>query len=115
MHINILNSTLRRSMHCSFEHKNYMYIVGGYSFAVKSDAISFISRMNIKDFKWEHSIDRRSSTVVNRSNRRYYSNMYFKQPKLDLPQHRYAHSCVVDEENVRITIFLSSFIYPLFK
>lgn len=91
------NSTLRRAFHCSFEYKRYLYVIGGYSF---SNAISFVSRVNLTDLKWEHSIDRKPSTIVNRSNRRFFSDVNFKQPKIDLPQARYAHSCVLDVENV---------------
>ena len=93
-----MNSKLRRGLFCSFEYKNYYYVVGGYSFMMKSQ--SFVSRLDLNTFKWEHALDRKSSTVVNRANRRFFSSFNFKQPRLDLPESRYAHSCVVDEENV---------------
>jgi hypothetical protein len=96
-----LNSTLRRAYYCSFEYKNYFYIIGGYSFR----PITLISRLNLIDFKWEHALDRRapsSSAIVNRSNRRFYSSQTYKQNKLDLPQSRYAHSCALDEINVSL-------------
>ena len=93
-----LNSTLRRAMHCSFSYKNFMYIIGGYTFS--APALSFVSRFNLETHKWEHHLDRKTSTVINRSNRKFFSNSNFKQPKLDLPQQRYAHTCSIDPKNV---------------
>lgn len=97
----LLYSNLRRAFHCSFEHKNYLYVVGGYSF---SKSLSFISRLNLVDLKWEHDLDRKASTIVNRSNRKYFSNTNFnsRQLKLDLPQSRYAHSCALDPDDVNL-------------
>jgi hypothetical protein len=97
-HVNNLNSKLRRGLFCSFEYKNYYYVIGGYSFVFKSQ--SFVSRLDLNTLKWEHSLDRKPSTVVNRANRRFFSSFNFKHPRLDLPESRYAHSCVIDEENV---------------
>lgn len=94
---NGLNSNLRRAFHCSFEYNNYLYLIGGYSF---SKTTSFVSRLNLLESKWEHDFDRKSSTIVNRSNRKLYSNTDFKEPKLDLPENRYAHSCALDSDNV---------------
>ena len=74
-------------------------MIGGYSF-IKSH--SFVSRQDLTSLKWEHSLDRKASTVVNRANRRFFSSFNFKQPKLDLPELRYGHSCVLDELNVSL-------------
>ena len=93
----ILNSSLRRAFHCSFKHKDFLYLIGGYSF---TNSISFVSRLNLENLKWEHSLDRKASSIINRKNRRLFSNNEFQQPKLDLPQNRYAHSCALDTENV---------------
>jgi hypothetical protein len=96
--LNDLNSTIRRAMHCSFTYKNFMYVLGGYSYSTQ---VSFVSRLNLVTLRWEHKLDRKVSTVVNRSNRRLFSNINFKQPKMDVPQNRYAHSCALDTNNVR--------------
>ena len=102
-----LNSTLRRAFHCSFVYRNYFYSIGGYSFATSS--LSFVSRLNLNDLKWEHNVDKiKLNKQSNRSNRRLYSENNFR-PRLmqkstanqaEYPQQRYAHSCVLDENNV---------------
>jgi hypothetical protein len=69
-----------------------------------------VSRLNLNDLKWEHNIDKfKLNKQSNRSNRRLYSDNNFR-PRLiqqkqaisqaELPQSRYAHSCVLDENNV---------------
>ncbi len=95
--INDLNSTIRRAMHCSFTYKDYMYVIGGYSYSNQS---SFVSRLNVNTLRWEHKLDRKASTVVNRANRKLFGNINYKQPKLEVPQNRYAHSCALDTKNV---------------
>lgn len=100
--VNDLNSTSRRAFHCSFTYKDYLYVIGGYSF---SSQVSMVSRMNLTTLKWEHQLDRKTSTVVNRSNRKLFSNMNFRQLKVDLPQSRYAHSCVLDSLNDIVYMF----------
>ena len=92
-----LTSTLRRASYCSLQFDGYLYVVGGYSFR----KINLMSRLNLNSLKWEHSPDQNPSSIHNRSNRRFYSNLNFKQPSLNLPQNRYAHSCVLDKQNVR--------------
>ena len=94
------NSTLRRALYCSFKTEDYFYLVGGYSF----HKINFLSRLNLNSMKWEHSPDQNPSSIHNRSNRRFYTNLNYKQPTLNLPQSRYGHSCVLDQENVIINI-----------
>lgn len=93
------NSTLRRAFHCSFMYRNFFYTIGGYSYA---NTVSLISRLNLSDLKWEHNMDRMHKNS-NRSNRRFFSDYNFKpisDSLNDYPSNRYAHSCVLDENNV---------------
>ena len=94
------NSTLRRALYCSFTFENFFYVVGGFSFL----KINFLSRLELSSMTWEHSPDRNPSAIHNRSNRRFYSNLNYKQPTLNLPQIRYGHSCVLDKLNVLLSI-----------
>ncbi|RNA05461.1 attractin 1, partial [Brachionus plicatilis] len=100
---NILEKKINRAYHCSFLFNSYFYIIGGLSY---SDKISFVSRLNLKSFEWEHYIDRSSSTVVNRSNRNFFANSSnHEKPKEEIPQNRYSHSCVLEQENKRVFMF----------
>ena len=98
--LNILNTNLNRAFHCSFLFDDFFYVIGGFSF---SKQLSFISRLNLSSLVWEHNIDRRTSTIVNRSNRNFFANISnFAKPPLDLPSNRYSHSCALDHENVNL-------------
>lgn len=98
-----VNSALKRAYHCSFEYNGYLYAVGGFSFS--PNPLSFVSRLPINSSAdlpfWEHFIDRKPSTIINRSNRRFFGEPDFKHIKIDLPKPRYAHSCVIDRNDVR--------------
>lgn len=95
----IFEKKINRAYHCSFLFENYFYIIGGLS---HSENMSFISRLNLKSLKWDHNIDRSSSTIVNRSNRNFFANSSnYAKPKLIVPLNRYSHSCALDQENVR--------------
>lgn len=101
-----VQSPLRRAFHCSFEYKDYLYVVGGFSFSPQP--VSFVSRLSLANTSapaWEHLIDRKPSTVVNRSNRRFFGEPSFTSIKLDLPRPRYAHACVLDRDNVHAYYF----------
>ena len=95
-----LSSKLRRAFHCSFVYKNFYYIIGGYSFL--PNAISFISRLDLDSLKWEHSLEKNYSKKFNRSNRRQYSDVSFEPSEQvqEVPEPRYAHTVVLDEEKV---------------
>ena len=104
---NSLNYKTRRAYHCSLVHNNYLYVLGGYSFSFQ--AISFISRLNMINFKWEHFIDRRPKNLSsNRSNRWQFSNQSYKPKQTEQnqiqPSNRYAHSCALDKQNVGLEI-----------
>ena len=96
-----LTSTLRRALFCSFRIDEYFYVIGGYS----SRKINFMVRLDLVTMNWDMSPDQNPSSIHNRSNRRFYSNLNYKQPSLNLPQSRYAHSCVADKVNIIVCNF----------
>ena len=89
-------------MHCSFKYRNFVYVIGGYAYSTQ---LSFVSRLSLATLSWEHQLDRKVSTVVNRSNRRFFSNINFRQIKMELPMNRYAHSCTLDAKNDLVYMF----------
>jgi hypothetical protein len=77
-----LNSSLRRAFHCSFEFRNYFYVIGGYSFLSSSSNFNFIERFDLIKLQWQ--------TVKTFKN---------------TPQNRHSHACALDNLNSRVFMY----------